>query len=101
MDYKKIYDGIVNKAKLENRVKLSKLVINYMYYENHHIIPKCLKGSNNKENLVLLTPREHFIAHLLLTNMYTGSAKAKMCYAFMIMCACNPNQKRKISDVNK
>jgi hypothetical protein len=39
------------------------------YGENHHIIPKCLGGSNNKSNIVRLTAREHFLVHLLLTKM--------------------------------
>lgn len=53
--------------------------------EKHHILPKSLGGSNSKDNLVLLTPREHFIAHLLLTKMYTGVARQKMLFAFRIM----------------
>ncbi len=55
------------------------------YSENHHIIPKCLGGLNNKENMVLFTAREHYIAHLLLTKMYEGDAKKKMHYAFYSM----------------
>jgi hypothetical protein len=39
-----------------------------IYYENHHVIPKCkpFNGTNGKENLVLLLPREHFLCHHLL-----------------------------------
>jgi hypothetical protein len=51
------------------------------YTEKHHIQPRCLGGSNDKDNLVDLTAREHFICHWLLTKMYTGEAKAKMIYA--------------------
>lgn len=40
-----------------------------VYYEKHHIIPKSLGGSNKKQNLVPLTAKEHFIAHLLLSEM--------------------------------
>jgi NUMOD3 motif len=40
------------------------------YTERHHILPKCLGGSNKKENLVDLTAREHFIAHLLLAKLH-------------------------------
>lgn len=39
------------------------------YSENHHIIPKSLSGQNNKENIVRLTAREHFIVHWLLMKM--------------------------------
>jgi hypothetical protein len=51
------------------------------YVERHHIIPRSLGGSDNKENLVDLTAREHFICHWLLTKMYTGESKSKMVYA--------------------
>ena len=37
------------------------------YVEKHHIIPRCIGGSDHKENLVSLTAREHFVCHLLLT----------------------------------
>lgn len=40
------------------------------YYENHHIIPRSLNGSNSSENLVLLTAREHFICHWLLVKIF-------------------------------
>ena len=36
------------------------------YHETHHIIPKCMGGSNDKENLIDLFAREHFEAHRLL-----------------------------------
>ena len=45
----------------------------------------------------MLTTREHFIAHLLLTKMHTGKDKAKMVFAFSKMCQCNPNQKRTVN----
>ena len=36
------------------------------YHERHHIVPKCLGGTNDKENLIDLYAREHFEAHRLL-----------------------------------
>ena len=51
------------------------------YTEKHHIVPQSLGGSNDKNNLVNLTAREHFICHWLLTKIYAGEAKAKMIYA--------------------
>lgn len=38
-------------------------------YETHHIIPRSMGGSNEIDNLVKLSYREHFISHLLLTKM--------------------------------
>ena len=75
MDYLKIYNQIIDRGKSnkENRKKLNKSNLNYVYYENHHIIPKCINGSNDKDNLVLLTPREHFICHMLLTYIYSDN----------------------------
>lgn len=69
MNHQKIYEAIIQKAKYENRVKLSKNQEGYVYYEKHHILPRCLNGSNDKENLVLLTAREHYICHKLLTYL--------------------------------
>jgi len=62
---------------------------NECYSECHHIIPKSLGGSDNTENLVRLTAREHFIAHWLLTKMVTGEPKRKMVYACKKMMHSN------------
>lgn len=40
------------------------------YTETHHILPRCMGGGDDPENLVKLTPEEHFIAHKLLVKMY-------------------------------
>ena len=66
MDYKAIYYKIIKNAKkeIENGNRL------VGYYEKHHIQPKALGGTNDKENLVKLTAREHFICHWLLVKMY-------------------------------
>ena len=64
------------------------------YSESHHIIPKSLGGNNTSENLVRLTPREHFICHLLLTKMVESTNKNKMVYALWMMNKGNSNQHR-------
>jgi hypothetical protein len=38
------------------------------YHERHHIIPRCIDGTDDKENLIDLFAREHFIAHKLLAK---------------------------------
>lgn len=40
-----------------------------VYYEKHHVIPRSMGGDNSKTNIVALTPRQHYVAHLLLTKM--------------------------------
>jgi hypothetical protein len=59
MDYKKHYENLI-KSRLNRKLKKG------VYYERHHIIPKCLGGSDKKENIIKLTAREHYIAHWLL-----------------------------------
>jgi len=49
MDYLKIHNSLIERG----RYRILK-----GYSENHHIIPKCLGGSNDQENLVRLTPKE-------------------------------------------
>jgi hypothetical protein len=43
------------------------------YCEKHHILPKALGGSDDSSNIVALTAREHFVAHMLLAYMHGGS----------------------------
>ena len=63
MNYKKHYDLLIERSK--NRVLEG-------YVEKHHIIPKCLGGTDDKENLAILTPEEHFLAHQLLIKLNPG-----------------------------
>lgn len=44
------------------------------YCEVHHIVPRSLGGSNDKENLISLTARQHYIAHWILARALGGSA---------------------------
>jgi hypothetical protein len=64
------------------------------YTERHHIIPQSLGGSNDKDNLVDLTAREHFICHWLLIKMTDGEQRSKMLYALNGMKAENRYQQR-------
>jgi hypothetical protein len=40
--------------------------------EKHHVKPRCLGGEDIEDNYVLLTPEEHYLAHLLLVKMFPG-----------------------------
>jgi len=54
------------------------------YVEKHHILPKSFKmgGEKDTNNIVVLTSREHFIAHLLLAKMsLSKDLNIKMRYA--------------------
>ena len=90
------YNDIILNSLSQNRNKLKKSDQNYVYYENHHITPKCLGGGNEKDNLVLLTAQEHFIAHKLLTKIYPDNRK--IACAFFRMCHDNKNRKISSTD---
>jgi hypothetical protein len=64
------------------------------YTEKHHIIPKSLGGNNAKNNLAILTPREHFICHMLLTKMTEGINKQKMIFGLWRMSVPTKNRHR-------
>jgi hypothetical protein len=83
MNHQKIYESIIKNAKNQKRVRLTKNDENYVYYENHHIIPRCLGGEDVEDNLVLLTAREHFICHKLLTYIYKGNRKIVCAFHLM------------------
>lgn len=77
MNYQLIYNQLIEKAK--NRILDG-------YIERHHIIPRCLGGSDVEDNLVRLTAREHFIAHKLLHFIdptHRGLIAAYWCMATM------------------
>lgn len=63
------------------------------YTERHHIIPRCLKGSDSRANLIKLTPREHFLAHWLLWKAYPNYLP--LASAFLQMNNKNPKLRYK------
>lgn len=74
MNYKSHYYQLIDRAK--NR-ELSG------YTETHHVIPKCIGGTDYKDNLVKLTAREHYVAHQLLMKLYPGHRG--LAYAALLM----------------
>jgi len=66
------------------------------YTENHHIIPRCMGGSDDTTNIVSLTARKHFLCHYLLIKMVpTKSPKFwKLIKAFNMMNSASGNQER-------
>lgn len=64
MDYQKVYDSLINDRRLNPPVG---------YSERHHIVPRSLGGGDEESNLIALTPRDHFYAHLLLAHIHGGT----------------------------
>jgi hypothetical protein len=85
MNYQGIYNQIIERAQTRQLEG---------YKEKHHIIPKCLGGSNDKENLVELTAREHFLCHRLLCEIHPK--ESKLWYALWMMCNGSGDKKRYI-----
>lgn len=85
MDWQKIHDQIIDKAK--HRVFKN-------YTETHHILPKCLGGTDDKDNLVKLTAREHFIVHKILCIIYPNESKLHWASFMMANCKGNNSQHR-------
>ena len=77
MNYQWHYNKLIETRKSLNRSK-----IDGNYYELHHIVLKSMGGSNNKENLILLTAREHFVAHWLLWRIHRNRQTAFAFFAF-------------------
>lgn len=61
MNYQRAYDALIAKAILAPVVGR---------VEKHHILPKCIGGTDDASNLVALSPRQHFVAHLLLAKIH-------------------------------
>ena len=78
MNYNKLYRRFIES-------KQSRPLVKEKGYEFHHILPKCLGGSNQKDNLVKLTLKEHLKAHEYLAKMYSGEDKLKMEIALGVM----------------
>lgn len=85
MNYTKIYNQLIEAA--QNRVTPT------CYTEKHHAIPRCMGGSDDKSNLVVLTAKEHYMAHRLLELMYPESKKLK--FAVWAMCSMSNSDKRR------
>lgn len=65
------------------------------FCELHHIVPKCLGGTDDIENLILIPARVHFILHLLLHKSFPKNRS--LAHAFSMMTVNNKHQSRKFS----
>lgn len=85
MNYKKIYDEIIERSRLRG---LNKSQLNFIS-EKHHIIPECLGGLNEKSNYVLLKLKEHIICHHLLCKIYPKNNSLIYAYNMMVHTRVN------------
>lgn len=82
MNYEAHYNRMIERAR--NRMLSG-------YKERHHILPRCMGGSNDASNLVDLTASEHFVAHQLLVKVYPWNTKLIFALNWMAH-RCNNNK---------
>ena len=70
------------------------------YTERHHIIPKSMGGKDTNENLVVLTAREHYISHLLLTKCVEKKYRGKMLHAYVMMAKVKDSNQKRFYKIN-
>lgn len=70
MNYASIYSDFVS----DRRAKETALKKSGEYGETHHIRPRSLGGDDSAQNLIYLTPEDHYFAHLLLAHIHGGNA---------------------------
>jgi len=63
MNYSTTYEKLIASAKANPPVG---------YCEVHHIVPRCIGGGNEQDNLVSLSARQHFVAHQILAKIHGG-----------------------------
>lgn len=87
MNYEKNYWDLIKSAKSKRRNKKEG------HFENHHIEMKSLRPDlkDSSDNQVLLTPREHYLAHYLLWKFNPCKQTA---WAFLMMNEFNKGRRR-------
>jgi hypothetical protein len=109
MNYGKIYQELCERGRKRTKIRGSNL-------EKHHVVPTFFfKNSKRKHrhgdgiyegdgenvgNVTFLTPREHFIAHLLLCKIWKGTKWEYRCYTSlkMFLIGGEQNKKRSVFD---
>lgn len=77
MNYLDHYNRLIARGKLRRLPSTA-------YIERHHIVPRCLGGTDDICNIVALTPEEHYVAHQLLIKIYP--TETKLIHAAHLMC---------------
>lgn len=75
----KTYDEFINEILMSR----GRFACGEEYHETHHVIPKCMGGSNDKDNLIDLFAREHFEAHRLLALEHPENDELMYAWACM------------------
>lgn len=82
------YNRIIDYAKKESDTRRMHMQKGLAYFEGHHIIPRALGGLGSSsswthDNVVHLTPEEHFTCHYLLCLINPNSYEIANAFCFM------------------
>lgn len=86
--YLRLYIKLIEKCKSFSEEELS-----VIYYEVHHIFPRTLGGTNNRENLVKMPIRYHLMAHLVILEVYPESEGLLVAANLMFKIRINSTRK--------
>ena len=71
MDYSHLYSQLIERGQTRQHGKRRKELIALIgQVERHHVLPRSMGGIDSPDNLVYLTPEEHFVAHELLVKIH-------------------------------
>lgn len=85
------YDEFINNI-LETR---GRFACGDEYHERHHIVPRCMNGTDDEDNLIDLFGREHFVAHKLLAKEHPDNKS--LTYAWYMMSTMGNSRECQIS----
>jgi len=105
LDYIKIHNTFIEYYKNtspRSRLKENDFRVNddYLYMENHHIIPKSLGGDNSYDNMVYLLPEEHLFIHKLRYKAF-GNREDMLAVRYMINGFNNVSNSKEISNCDR
>lgn len=97
-EYLDQYYKVITAAISENRIRHKRSSVDFVYYENHHILPRSLfpEFSLEKWNQVLLTADEHLLCHKLLTLFTRGEAQKAMFNAYWNMATRTNSEMKRV-----
>lgn len=85
MNYAKIYAQLIEKSSIR---------VLDGYTEKHHIVPRCMGGDDSPNNIAVLTPEEHFVAHILLVKIHKNSIHSPALIKSVVMMTSGHEGKR-------
>lgn len=76
--YRKLYIKLIERCEYMTKEELSG------YNERHHIIPKCMNGSDTEDNIIVVPVRYHIMLHILLTEIFPDDKKILLASSIML-----------------